>query len=174
MDFSIKTADKKNSLDMIDTDCIVIGIYDDHRLTDAAIALDTGGAITRKVSILQHRGETGGHRRFEYGKDLTSISRTEHWGAITACYGYGKGLETDSGGYGRKLTFGDVNGGKDYVEDATALKTYGRPDGKGGFDIYQAMPLAHTIEHRVSDGTPAGSFRADICYHLEHFTELLA
>ena len=49
-----------------------------------------------------------------------------------------------------------------------------RPDGKGGFDIYQAMPLALTIDHRVSDGTPAGSFMADICYHLEHFTELLA
>ena len=49
MDFSIKTADKKNSLDTIDTDCIVIGIYDDHKLTDAAIALDTNGVITRAL-----------------------------------------------------------------------------------------------------------------------------
>ena len=38
-------------------------------------------------------------------------------------------METDSGGYGRKLTFGDINGGLNYVADSTALKTYGRPDG---------------------------------------------
>lgn len=99
--------------------------------TDISVA--SSGTITRKVGIRQHRGETGGHRRFEYGKDLTSISRTEHWGAITACYGYGKGLETESGGYGRKLTFGDINGGRDYVADSDALKAYGRPDGKGGY-----------------------------------------
>lgn len=99
--------------------------------TDVSVA--SSGVITRRVGIRQHRGETGGHRRFEYGKDLTSISRTEHWGAITACYGYGKGLETDSGGYGRKLTFGDINGGLDYVADSDALKAYGRPDGNGGY-----------------------------------------
>lgn len=100
---------------------------------ETEISVSTGGAITRKVGIRQHRGDANGHRRFEYGKDLASISRTEHWGAITACYGYGKGLETESGGYGRKLTFGDINNGKDYVADSAALKNYGRPDGKGGF-----------------------------------------
>lgn len=100
---------------------------------ETEVSVSASGAITRKVGIGQHRGDADGHRRFEYGKDLSSISRTEHWGAITACYGYGKGLETESGGYGRKLTFGDINGGKDYVADATALTKYGRPDGKGGF-----------------------------------------
>ena len=87
----------------------------------------------RKMGIRQHRGESSTHRRFTYTKDLTSIGRTEHFSAITACYGYGKGVETDSGGYGRKLTFGDINDGKNYVEDAAALKSYGRPDGNGGF-----------------------------------------
>ena len=87
----------------------------------------------RRLGIRQHRGESSTHRRFTYTKDLTSISRTEHFSAITACYGYGKGVETDSGGYGRKLTFGDINDGKNYVEDAAALRSYGRPDGKGGF-----------------------------------------
>lgn len=100
---------------------------------ETEVDVSAAGTITRKIGIRQHRGETGGHRRFEYGKDLTSVSRTEHWGAITACYGYGKGVETDAGGYGRKLTFGDINGGKDYVEDADALRAYGRPDGNGGF-----------------------------------------
>ena len=100
---------------------------------ETSITVGANGVTGRSVSILKHRGEADGHRRFSYGKDINSIKRTEHWGAITACYGYGKGVETDTGGYGRKLTFGDINGGKDYVEDATALKTYGRPSGKGGF-----------------------------------------
>ena len=99
---------------------------------ETQVEVGRNGVASRKAGIRAHRGQTGGHRRFSYGKDLVSVSRTEHWGAITACYGYGKGVETDSGGYGRKLTFGDANGGKDYVEDFWALESYGRPDGKGG------------------------------------------
>lgn len=100
---------------------------------ETSITVGASGVTGRSVSILKHRGEANGHRRFSYGKDINGIKRTEHWGAITACYGYGKGVETDNGGYGRKLTFGDINGGLDYVADQTALETYGRPDGKGGF-----------------------------------------
>lgn len=95
----------------------------------------TGGAISKRaVNILAHRGESSTHRRFSYGKDITSCAKTESYGAITACYGYGKGVETDSGGYGRKLTFEDVNPtGLKYVEDDEALAKYGRPDGQGGY-----------------------------------------
>lgn len=100
---------------------------------ETSVTVGASGVTARRVSILKHRGEANGHRRFSYGKDINSVKRTEHWGAITACYGYGKGVETDNGGYGRKLTFGDINGGLDYVADQTALETYGRPDGKGGF-----------------------------------------
>ena len=100
---------------------------------ETSVTVGASGVTARSVSILKHRGEVNGHRRFSYGKDINGIKRTEHWGAITACYGYGKGVETDTGGYGRKLTFGDINGGLDYVADQTALETYGRPDGKGGF-----------------------------------------
>lgn len=100
---------------------------------ETEIVTDGTRVTGRRVGIRAHRGSSGGHRRFSYGKDLVGVTRTEHWGAITACYGFGKGLETDGGGYGRKLTFGDVNGGKDYVEDSAALQVYGRPDGKGGF-----------------------------------------
>lgn len=99
---------------------------------ETRVVTDGTRVTDRLVGIRAHRGRSGGHRRFSYGKDLTSIDRTEHWGAITACYGFGKGIETEGGGHGRKLTFGSVNGGKDYVEDAVALKLYGRPDGKGG------------------------------------------
>lgn len=97
------------------------------------ITVGGSGVTKRAVSILSHRGESSSHKRFAYGKDIKNVSKTEHWSAITACYGYGKGVETDSGGYGRKLTFGDINGGLNYVADSTALKTYGRPNGSGGF-----------------------------------------
>lgn len=99
---------------------------------ETEIAVTGGKVSSRKVSIRSHRGAKSGHRRFSYTKDITSVSRTEHYGAITACYGYGKGVETDTGGYGRKLTFGGINNGKNYVENSAALKLYGRPDGNGG------------------------------------------
>lgn len=133
----------------------------------------SGGKVTsRRVGIRSHRGAKGGHRRFTYTKDLASVSRTEHYGAITACYGYGKGIETDTGGYGRKLTFGDINNGKNYVEDATALKLYGRPDGRGGhahvFGQYEnsncedaATLLAETHAYFDSRKEPGMTYEAD-------------
>lgn len=134
----------------------------------------SGGRVTsRRVGIRSHRGAKGGHRRFTYTKDLTSVSSTEHYGAITACYGYGKGIETDTGGYGRKLTFGDINNGKNYVEDATALKLYGRPDGRGGrahvFGQYEnsncedaATLLAETRAYLDSRKEPGMTYEADV------------
>lgn len=133
----------------------------------------SGGKVTsRRVGIRSHRGAKGGHRRFTYTKDLASVSRTEHYGAITACYGYGKGIETDTGGYGRKLTFGDINNGRNYVEDATALKLYGRPDGRGGrahvFGQYEnsncedaATLLAETRAYFGSRKEPGMTYEAD-------------
>lgn len=134
----------------------------------------SGGRVTsRRVGIRSHRGAKGGHRRFTYTKDLTSVSRTEHYGAITACYGYGKGIETDTGGYGRKLTFGDINNCKNYVEDATALRLYGRPDGRGGrahvFGQYEnsncedaATLLAETRAYLDSRKEPGMTYEADV------------
>lgn len=139
---------------------------------ETEITVSGGRVASRRVGIRSHRGAKGGHRRFTYTKDLTSVSRTEHYGAITACYGYGKGIETDTGGYGRKLTFGDINNGKNYVEDATALKLYGRPDGRGGrahvFGQYEnpncedaATLLAETRAYFGSRKEPGVTYEAD-------------
>lgn len=140
---------------------------------ETEIAVSGGRVTSRRVGIRSHRGAKGGHRRFTYTKDLASVSRTEHYGAITACYGYGKGIETDTGGYGRKLTFGDINNGKNYVEDATALKLYGRPDGRGGhahvFGQYEnpncedaATLLAETRAYHDSRKEPGMTYEADV------------
>lgn len=140
---------------------------------ETSITVGADGVTHRRVSILKHRGEANGHRRFSYGKDINSIKRTEHWGAITACYGYGKGVETDAGGYGRKLTFGEINNGKDYVEDAEALKLYGRPDGNGGlkhvFGKYENSSCedAQQLKDETQDyldqhKTPGVTYEADV------------
>lgn len=140
---------------------------------ETQVVTDGTRVTGRRVGIRSHRGRSGGHRRFSYGKDLTSIDRTEHWGAITACYGFGKGIETEGGGHGRKLTFGEVNNGKDYVEDATALKAYGRPDGKGGmahvFGTFEdpecedaATLLAETKAYLDSHKEPGVTYSADV------------
>lgn len=99
---------------------------------ETKIECSKGRVVGRSVGIRSHRGRSSGHRRFSYRKDLISMSKTEHWGAITACYGYGKSLETEEGGYSPKLTFGSINGGLDYVADGDALEAWGRADGKGG------------------------------------------
>lgn len=140
---------------------------------ETQIVTDGTRVTDRLVGIRAHRGRSGGHRRFSYGKDLTSIDRTEHWGAITACYGFGKGIETEGGGHGRKLTFGEVNGGKDYVEDAAALKLYGRPDGNGGmahvFGAFSdpdcedaATLLAETRAYLNAHKEPGVTYSADV------------
>ncbi len=140
---------------------------------ETVIEVSNGGVSARKACIRRHRGDAAGHRRFANGKDLIKAERTEHWGAITACYGYGKGVETGSGGYGRKLTFGDVNGGNDYVEDAAALKAYGRSDGKGGmahvFGTYEnsdcedaAQLLAETRAYLDEHKVPGVTYKVDV------------
>lgn len=140
---------------------------------ETVIEVGGNGVTSRKVGIRAHRGESSTHRRFSYGKDITSIARTESYGAITACYGYGKGVETDSGGYGRKLTFGDINDGKNYVEDADALKLYGRPDGSGGFahvfgtyensDCEDASQLlSETKAYLAEHNEPGVTYEADV------------
>lgn len=140
---------------------------------ETEIAVSGGCVSSRKIGIRAHRGAKAGHRRFTYTKDIKEIARTEHYGAITACYGYGKGVETDSGGYGRKLTFGEINAGVNYVEDLEALKKHGRPDGKGGFSHVfgqfedsdcedAATLLSETREYLDSHSDPGVTYEADV------------
>lgn len=98
----------------------------------------TKGITRRRVSIVSRIGSNR-YKRFEYRKDLTSIRREVNSDdVVTALYGYGSGLAAtddegnETGGFTRKITFGDINGGKNYVADEEALEAWGRPDGKGG------------------------------------------
>lgn len=103
----------------------------------ATIAVSGTQVISRSVNLTS-RGSNGG-KRFEWSKDVRGIHRDVSSDDVcTALYGYGKGLEAydedgnPTGGYERKLTFGDINGGLDYVADEDAKEVWGLPDGNGG------------------------------------------
>lgn len=100
---------------------------------ETTIVHNGAGIVARRVNIRALRGNQSSAKRFTWTKDLVSVKRSvASDNPKTRVYGYGKGVETESGGYGRRLTFGDINGGKDYVEDAEATTVWGHPDGEGG------------------------------------------
>lgn len=109
-----------------------------------------GSKITgRFVDLPARRGADTG-KRFEFTKDLVSIKRTVDASNIkTALYGRGKGEQTETGGYTRRLTFADVvwNGsgldpvdkplGQQWVGDPVALEQFGRIDPDTGKKIHR-------------------------------------
>ncbi len=105
------------------------------------IIIDDNGKITHKyVDLVHHLGEDTG-LRFSYDTNLSYIQRniadSSHFNVL---YGRGKSLETDDGGYSRKLTFNDVTwytpihptnkpSNQKYIEDAESISKYGRLEG---------------------------------------------
>lgn len=128
----------------------------------------------RYIGVRASRGDQGSPKRFTWTKDIVDIKRTVgSANPKTRVYGYGKGVETDAGGYGRRLTFGDINGGKDYIEDAEATKVWGHPDGNGGIlpavDTYvneqcedAAQLLKETQDYLETVKEPTVSYEANV------------
>ena len=141
---------------------------------ETVIETDGVRVTHRYVRVVATRGNQQSPKRFTWTKDLISIKRkTGSANPKTRVYGYGKGVETDGGGYGRRLTFGDINGGKDYVEDASATEVWGHPDGNGGIapavDVYineqcedAAQLLAETSDYLERAKTPTVSYEASV------------
>lgn len=98
---------------------------------ETKITASAGGVVARECNIVEYRGHTGGHKRFTYGKDLIKVERTEHSAVITACYGYGKTIETkdQTGGKNKAKTKEDDVIDKPrvtvYVTDEDARAKYG-------------------------------------------------
>jgi pyruvate dehydrogenase E2 component (dihydrolipoamide acetyltransferase) len=49
-----------------------------------------------------------------------------------------------------------------------------RKGADGGIEIYPAMGLSLTYDHRAVDGTPAAKFQKELAFNLENFTVLLS
>lgn len=96
------------------------------------------GKITgRYLEVFTRLGARNG-KVFVHGRDLLTVSVKKSQGAIyTAVVGRGKGEETDTGGYGRRISFKDVEWrrtsgqpvdkpvGQEYVEISAMTKLYG-------------------------------------------------
>lgn len=140
------------------------------------VTIETDGTrVTRRsIGVRACRGDQLSPKRFTWTKDLINIKRkTGSANPKTRVYGYGKGVETEGGGFGRRLTFGEINGGKDYVEDTAATDIWGHPDGNGGIapavDVYineqcddptQLLQEANSYLETVKE--PKVSYEADV------------
>ncbi|USK43529.1 phage tail spike protein [Cytobacillus oceanisediminis] len=104
-----------------------------------------GSRITERLIDLPARRGADTGKRFEFTKDLLSIKRTVDISNLkTALYGRGKGEETETGGYTRRITFADVvwnasgldsvdkPAGQEWVGDPVALERFGRIDPETG------------------------------------------
>lgn len=101
---------------------------------ETVIEVSNGKVTKRTLNLLNRRGHDL-NELFTYGRNVTSINRvigSEH--VYTALYGYGKALQNygGSGNEQRKTTFGEMNGGVNWVGDEAAKAKWGLPDGKGG------------------------------------------
>lgn len=101
----------------------------------AKIEVDGAGVTARKVDYPEKVGEQTAKRRFDFGEDVASIRRIVEDGPLYCRIApRGKGIETDGGGYGRKVTIESVNGGKDYLENADMVPLAKLPNGSGGWE----------------------------------------
>lgn len=99
------------------------------------------GSFTRALNLVKRRGSESSVWRFEYRRDLKEIRRTYSGKRVlTKAHVFGKGeaimneLNVWTGEYARKITIADANDGKDYLEDASLIPTFGtlQPDGTMG------------------------------------------
>lgn len=90
---------------------------------------ESTGRIGSKYIDLKHRLGTDTGLRFTYDTNLVSVEKEELEGHFNVLYGMGKSLETENGGYSRKLDFAEVNNGKKYIEDIESINKYGRLEG---------------------------------------------
>jgi phage minor structural protein len=94
----------------------------------------TGGGVTARRFHMQMATGSWKGLRFDYGRNIRSCKRTVMEDEVyTALYGYGPGLPISddgghlTGGYRRKMTFGSVNGGVNWVGNEEARERWGIP-----------------------------------------------
>jgi len=113
----------------------------------STIQVDGTGVVSRLVDLLEHTGRTEATRRFDYGADVAGIKRTvsdDVWPCRIVPLG--RSMETEAGGYTRRPTIADANGGIVWLQD-DAMVPYTRvPDGQGGWEYPTAIIKNDTYE----------------------------
>lgn len=142
----------------------------------------------RYINLGSPEGHFNG-RRFTWGRDLLGIRRSVEGGqVVTALYGYGKGEETEAEeeggavGYGRRISFADINGGQPYVTNEEARKKWGLAvDGdrrhRFGLEIFgdvedkqELLDLTRKALEKMS--TPRVSYTASVAIFAKYGLEL--
>lgn len=98
----------------------------------AEYAVSAQGAVTRTVSLLEQQGSATPVGRFEYAHSMSEVKRvvsTDPW--TCRIIPYGKGEETEGGGYGRRIDITSVNDGIEWLEDAEMVDALKVPAGSG-------------------------------------------
>ena len=99
---------------------------------------DGNSIAKRSVRLVKRLGRANTALRLDYGSGLSGIDRVlSADDVVTRLYCYGKGVQTTddegnvTGGYSRKITFADINGGKEYIQDDSLLEIWGVPGPDG-------------------------------------------
>lgn len=137
----------------------------------------SNGVITGRYIDLYDQIPADYGKRYEYGDKLIHVvAEQANEGIYTALIGRGKGEETESGGFGRRITFEDVewsvaNGdpvdkplGQDYVSLPSAVATYGYREAVVEFTDTEdpALLLAQTYQELVHRSRPKVEFKSDV------------
>ena len=102
------------------------------------LSADGNSISKRSVCLVKRLGRANTALRLDYGSGLSGIDRVlSADDVVTRLYCYGKGVQTtddegnETGGYSRKITFADINGGKEYIQDDSLLEVWGVPGPDG-------------------------------------------
>ena len=104
---------------------------------EVSVTLTVGstGITARQVNLLQHVGESTATRRFDYGYDVSGITRTVEDTLWTArVIPLGAAQESNDGGYGRKIDISSVNSGSIYLTNSETANAIRVPNGSGGWE----------------------------------------
>ena len=102
------------------------------------LSADGNSIAKRSIRLVNRLGRASTALRLDYGSGLSGIDRVlSADDVVTRLYCYGKGVQTtddegnETGGYSRKITFADINGGKEYIQDDSLLEVWGVPGPDG-------------------------------------------
>lgn len=145
------------------------------------IAFDGHSIVSRYIDVYVQSGENRG-RRFVHGSNLLEVIKEESKLQIyTALIGFGKGEATIDGGFGRKITFADVEWkvtsgdpvdkplDQEYVEIPSLTAAFGYPDGKPRIGMIEFPEvedpvnlLEKTYEQLLEAGRPKVYYQANV------------
>lgn len=154
---------------------------------EVSVSLTVGstGITARQVNLLQHVGSSTATRRFDYGYDISGITRTVEDTRWTArVIPLGAAQQSTNGGYGRKIDISSVNSNKLWLQNDTTANAIRVPDGNGGWeypvqvvenqDMQTPAELkAWALANLDSWTTPTVSYEVDVV-ELDKSGELLA